>query len=147
MAKLPLPQRGQPLDVSYIYSIADAVNDLSSQVSSSTYNYTTVDTISAGTQNIKTSECRVVAGYKEVTNNTTVNPTNEIPFTYDFTRFKFAPIVTATPINIGDTPSGRDVSVVLKLVTNSRVEGIIKLSSPGNVTIGINLIMVGIPGQ
>jgi len=145
MAKIPLPQRGQPLDVTYIYQIADAVNDLSSQVSSATYNYTTIDTVSAGTQNIKTSEARVVGGYTEVTNNTTVNPTNEIPFSYSFSRFKFPPIVSATPVNIGDTPSGRDVNVVLRLVTNSRVEGVVKLNSPGNVSIGIHLLMVGIP--
>lgn len=145
MAKIPLPQRGQPLDVTYIYQIADAVNDLSSQVSSATYNYTTIDTVSAGTQNIKTSEARVVGGYTEVTNNTTVNPTNEIPFRYGFSRFKFPPIVSATPVNIGDTPSGRDVNVVLKLVTNSHVEGVVKLNSPGNVSIGIHLLMVGIP--
>ncbi len=45
MAKVPLPERGQPLDVTYIYQLADALNDVSTQVSSATYNYTTVDTI------------------------------------------------------------------------------------------------------
>ena len=73
MAKVPLPERGQPLDVTYIYQLADAVNDLSTQVSSATYNYTTVDTIAAGKQSIKTSEARVIGGYIEVANNSTVS--------------------------------------------------------------------------
>jgi hypothetical protein len=53
MAKVPLPERGQPLDLTYIYQLVDTVNDLSTQVSSATYNYTTVDTISAGKQRKK----------------------------------------------------------------------------------------------
>ena len=31
MAKVPLPERGQPLDVTYIYQLADTLNDLSTQ--------------------------------------------------------------------------------------------------------------------
>ena len=63
MAKVPLPERGQPLDVTYVYQLANAINDLSTQVSSATYNYTTVETISAGKQSIKTSEARMIGGY------------------------------------------------------------------------------------
>jgi len=32
MAKIPLPELGQPLDVSYIYQLANAINELSLQV-------------------------------------------------------------------------------------------------------------------
>ena len=32
MAKIPLPQRGQPLDVTYIYQLADTINDLPAPV-------------------------------------------------------------------------------------------------------------------
>ena len=44
MAKIPLPERGQPLDVSYVYQLANAINELSTQVSPATYKYVTVDT-------------------------------------------------------------------------------------------------------
>ncbi len=91
MAKVPLPERGQPLDVTYLYQLVEAVNDLSTQVSSATYNYTTVDTVSAGAQNVKTSETRIIGGYVEVANNSTVSAGNEKPFTYDFSDFKYAP--------------------------------------------------------
>ena len=118
MAKIPLPERGQPLDVPYIYKLVDTVNQLSTEVSSATYNYTTVDTVSAGKQSVKTSETRIIGGYVEVANNSTVTAASEKSFSYDFpSDFKYQPIATATPVNIGNTPAGQNVSVILKTVT------------------------------
>lgn len=146
MAKVPLPERGQPLDVTYIYQLADTINDLSTQVSSATYNYTTVDTVSAGKQSVKTSEARLIGGYVEVANNSTVSAGNEKTFSYDFpSDFKYQPIATATPVNIGNTPAGQNVNVILKTVTTSRVEGIVRFGASGDLSLAINLIILGIP--
>ena len=146
MAKLPLPERGQPLDLTYIYQLVDTVNDLSTQVSSATYNYTTVDTVSAGKQSIKTSEARVVGGYVAVANNSTVSAGNEKTFSYDFpSDFKYAPIASATVVNIGNTPAGQNVNVILKSVTTSRVEGIVRFGSSGDLSLAVHLIIIGIP--
>lgn len=145
MARIPLPNRGQPLDVSYIYQIVDTLNTLSNQVSPSVNKYMTIDTISSGKQDVKASEMRMVGGYVEVANNSTVNAGNELPFSLDYSGFKYAPIVTATPINIEGTAAGSDVSIVLKNVTVSKVNGIIKFKTGGNVTIGVNIIALGIP--
>ena len=145
MAKVPLPERGQPLDVTYLYSLVDAVNDISSQVSSATYNYATIDTVSAGKQNLKTSETRIIGGYIPVYNDATVTVGNEKTFSYDFSDFKYPPIITATPINIGQTPAGQNVSVVLNSPTTSRVEGSVRFGTSGNLSLAINLIIVGIP--
>ena len=68
MARVPLPNRGQPLDVGYIYQIADTLNTLSTQVSQSLNKYMTIDTISSGRQDVKSSEMRMVGGYVEVAN-------------------------------------------------------------------------------
>lgn len=146
MAKVPLPERGQPLDVTYIYQLAETINDLATQVSSATYNYTTIDTVSAGKQSVKTSEARVIGGYVEVANNSTVSAGNEKTFTYDFpSDFKYAPIATATPINIGNTPAGQNVTVILKSVTTSRVEGVVRFGASGDLSLSVNIIVVGIP--
>jgi hypothetical protein len=146
MAKIPLPERGQPLDVTYIYQLADTVNQLATQVSSATYNYTTIDTVSAGKQNIKTSEARLIGGYIEVANNSTVSAGNEKTFSYDFpSDFKYAPIATATAVNIGNTPAGQNVTVILKTVTTSRIEGIVRFGASGNLSLAVNLIAIGIP--
>jgi hypothetical protein len=146
MAKVPLPERGQPLDVTYVYQLANAINDLSTQVSSATYNYTTVDTVSAGKQSIKTSEARVIAGYVEVANNSTVTASSDKTFSYDFpSDFKYQPIATATAVNIGNTPAGQNVTVILKTVTTSRVEGIVRFNASGDLSLAVNLIIIGIP--
>jgi len=146
MAKLPLPERGQPLDLTYIYQLVDTVNDLSTQVSSATYNYTTVDTVSSGKQSIKTSEARVVGGYVAVANNSTVSAGNEKTFSYDFpSDFKYAPIASATAVNIGNTPAGKNVNVILKSVTTSRIEGIVRFGASGDLSLAVHLIIIGIP--
>lgn len=147
MSKIPLPERGQPLDVSYIYQIANTLNELSTQIAGSAGRYTSVDTVSAGTQNVRTGDSRIVGGYVTVTNNSTTSPDGEGTFSYNFTDFAYAPIVTATPILIDEnsTESGKDVAVVLTKVTNNRVEGIVKFKTIGVASVGINLLMVGIP--
>ncbi len=146
MAKVPLPERGQPLDVTYIYQLADTINDLSTQVSSATYNFTTVDTTSAGKQSVKTSEARILGGIINVANNATKNAGNESTFTYDFpTDFKYSPVVTATPVNIGGTDAGKNVSVVLKTITTSRVEGVVRFNASGDLSVSVHILVVGIP--
>lgn len=146
MAKVPLPERGQPLDVTYIYQLANALNELSTQVSPATYKYVTVDTAGVGKQSVKASEARMIGGYVDVVSSSTKNSGQEVAFSYDFTAdFKYAPIVTATPVNTGGTDAGKNVSVVLKTVTTSKVEGIVRFNSTGDLSIGVNLIVIGIP--
>jgi hypothetical protein len=146
MAKLPLPERGQPLDVPYLYQIVNSVNQLADQVSSATYNYTTVDTASAGKQSIKTSDARMIGGSLNVASNSTVTASTTKTFTYTFPGdFKYTPIVTATPINTGKTAAGENVSVVLTDVTRSSVTGLVRFNSSGNLSVIVNLVIIGIP--
>ena len=145
MAKVPLPERGQPLDVTYLYSLVDAINDLSTQIASTTTNKTVIDTTSAGKQEIKTSNSRMIGGYVEVANNSTVSAGNEKTFTYDFKDFKYPPIVSATPVNIGQTPAGQNVNVILKSVTETRIEGIVRFGTSGDLSLAVHLVIVGIP--
>jgi hypothetical protein len=146
MAKVPLPERGQPLDVSYLYQLTNALNQLSDQVSTATYNYTTIDTVSAGKQNIKTSEARMIGGSVTVASNSTVTATTTKPFSYTFpSDYKYTPIVTASPINTGKTSAGENVSVVLTDITRSSVNGLVRFNASGDVSIIVNLIIIGIP--
>ena len=146
MAILPVPERGQPIDVTYVYQIVKAINDLSVQISPSTYKYVTVDTPNAGKQSVKASEARVIGGYVQVTTSTTQIAGSSQPFSYDFpSEFKFAPVVTATPVNVGNTDAGKDITVTLKSISTSKVEGTVKFNSGGDTSIGINLVIIGIP--
>jgi hypothetical protein len=147
MSKIPLPERGQPVDTSYIYQIANAVNELATQLSPTTGRYTSIDTAAAQTQNVRTSDARIVGGYVAVSNNSSTSPDGEGSFSYNYSDFAYAPIVTATPILIDGTAteSGKDIVVVLTKVTNNRVEGIVRFNTIGVASVGINLLIVGIP--
>jgi hypothetical protein len=146
MAKVPLPERGQPLDVSYLYQLTNALNQLSDQVSTATYNYTTIDTVSAGKQNIKTSEARMIGGSVTVASNSTVTASTTKTFSYTFpSDYKYTPIVTASPINTGKTSAGENVSVVLTDITRSSVNGLVRFNASGDVSVIVNLIIIGIP--
>jgi hypothetical protein len=146
MAKVPLPERGQPLDVSYLYQLTNALNQLSDQVSTATYNYTTIDTVSAGKQNIKTSEARMIGGSITVASNSTVTASTTKTFSYTFpSDYKYTPIVTASPINTGKTSAGENVSVVLTDITRSSVNGLVRFNASGDVSVIVNLIIIGIP--
>lgn len=146
MAILPVPERGQPLDVTYMYQIVKAINDLSSQVSTSTNKYVTVDTPANGPQSAKISESRIIGAYKQVTTGTSKIAGSTEPWGHAFgSDFKFTPIVTATAVNIGGTDAGRDVTVTINSISTSRVDGIVKFNTGGDTTIGINIIVVGIP--
>lgn len=147
MSKIPVPERGQPLDVSYIYQITNAVNDLAKQVSGSANRYSSIHTVSSGIQNVRTADTRIVAAYTTATNNSTTSPDGEGTFSATFSDFIYAPIVTATPILIDEnsTEAGKDVTIVLTKITNNRVEGIVQFNTIGVASVGINLIMVGIP--
>ena len=71
---------------------------------------------------------------------------NEKSFVYNFSDdYKYAPIVTATPVNVGNTAAGKNVSVVIKTVTTSKVEGYLTVNASGDVTIGVNLLIIGVP--
>ncbi len=146
MAKIPLPERGQPIDVSYIYQITNAVNQLSDRVNTTGYNYTTVDTPAAGKQNVKTSESRIVAGSIVVSSNGSQTADSTKTFTYSYSgNFKYTPIATATVVNTGLTPAGDGATVVLTSVDANGLSGLVRFDKAGNVSTTVNLIIVGIP--
>jgi hypothetical protein len=144
MAKIPTPDRGQPLDVSYIYQIVEAVNDISSQVSSSTYKYASIDT-SNGTQNSLISEMKVVAGQILVSDeNITVGKTAS--YNYSFKgEYKYPPIVVVTPQLQNATTAGKNIAVVVESVTNSRADISVTYNASGAASYKLNIIAIGVP--
>ena len=146
MSKIPLPERGQPLDVAYLYEIANAVNDLSTQISPSTNKYVTIDTPNLGKQSVKASEARIIGGYQVVANNASYNNGDQISRTYEFgTDFKYTPVITASPINLDGSNAGKNVSVVLTAITTSKVDFTVTFNATGSVSTAVNFVIVGIP--
>lgn len=149
MAKVPLPERGQPLDVTYLYQIASAVNDVADKISTATYNYTTIDTVGIGTNSVKNTDAKFYATYQDVVTGETVSSNTTKNWTVDFdSAFKYPPIVTATIVNrtTGEGSSiGNDVIITVTRVSTESASGVIRFNSSGNVTVSINLIAIGLP--
>jgi hypothetical protein len=148
MATVPLPERGQPLDVTYIYRLAETLNDLSSQVSSVKYNFTTLDTISDGPQNIKTSESRIIGKIVTVAPNVNVTAGQFFDFSVDLgLSFAFPPIVSVTPVNVSGAQAGQDLSVIVTQVSQSSVSGKVKFNTTGQAFVSLHVIAIGVPNQ
>ena len=147
MAKIPLPERGQPLDVAYVYDLAQAVNEISKEVSPAMYDYVTIQTSDSGPQNRKITEIRVIGALCKVgSTGQSVSAGQTLSFGATFQgEFRFPPIVTATAINVGQTPAGGDVTVILNDPTPSGVTGFVKFNTSGVVSVNVNMIIMGIP--
>jgi hypothetical protein len=149
MANIPLPERGQPIDLTYIYSIAEAVNRLSENAVYSANKFLSVDTPGSGVgrQDLKITESRVIGAYEEVTNAASNLQGSEIAFSHNFEAagFKYPPVVTATPVNISGTEAGKDVTIVLTSISSSRVDGVVKFGTSGVSTVGVSMIAIGVP--
>jgi len=146
MARVPLPERGQPLDVSYIYSLAAAINDLATQVAEDSFNMSAVQTNTMGVQNSKTSDLRFTAGTKQIYNGENVIAEKTQDGEWEFpVKFKYPPIVTITPVNVGGNQYGNDVIATLKNVTTDKAYFTIRPNKTGEMSLSVNIIAIGIP--
>jgi hypothetical protein len=148
MARLPVPDRGQPIDVPYIYTLATAINDIADQVDASSEKYTTVYSREQGKQDQRTSDTKFFASFLDLPQQLKVEQDDTRAFSFDISGlgFKYPPIAVATAVNTGTSVASNDVIVVITSITNSSIDGIVRFNSAGNVDIAINCMAIGIPG-
>lgn len=144
MSLIPLPQRGQPVDVAYLYQIAQAINDLTTKVGSSAKNYVTINNGVSGVQTATMSDTKIIASSVVVTvTGAAAGATKD--FSFPFTgEFKFSPVVTATVYNTGTNQSGVNSTVSLTNITTSKVDGVVKFNTAGDSTVTVQLIAIGV---
>lgn len=147
MAKIPLPERGQPLDVTYINTLSNAINELTDIVSSSTDQNVSLY-VNGSNERKRVNQVVFLASYVPVVSSGTKSSGEQFtfPITYSI-PFKHPPIITATPVNIAGTVAGKNVTIVLNDITASSAQGIVTFNTTGDLSIGVNLIIVGIPNQ
>ena len=145
MARIPTPDRGQPIDVPYLYQLATAVNNISDQIDASSEKYTTVFSREAQAQDLRTSDTKFFATFVDLLQPLKVNAGDVQPFDVAISGFKYPPIATATPVNTGTSTASNDVNVVITTVTLSTISGFVKFNSAGEVNIAVNIIAIGVP--
>lgn len=153
MAQLPLPARGQPLDVSYLYTITEAINSVTQAISDSDVNYSSIATSGYPLTNLRTSDLKFCAGTIEILTNqqtSSVAVDTGYPFTWDYPgaiNFKYPPIVTATVVNAGNTTLGSQAWVSLLNVNTDNCKGQVIFGKAGQATVTVNLIAIGLSAE
>jgi hypothetical protein len=147
--KINPPTPGQLIDTAYLANIATAINEVDSDYAKSKGQSKVITNRNSGVgQVVDTMGLAIEAGYVSKLVDVK-NKGDAFDVSYTFTnKFKYAPIVTATP-QIRTTGTNKDVSGVsasIQAVTASSVS--IKLvfdSKSAKTNIGVNIIAVGIP--
>lgn len=142
MPQLPLPQRGQPLDVSYVYQMASTINDLVVQVAPTASNNVKIKPATGSASSVPTASAAIYCETKSVATNRDVVAGATESFNIDF-NFKLPPVIVATPWN--KDANSPDVNIFITSVTNSRATLVAKFASNGKANVDVNVIAIGIP--
>ena len=146
MGKLIVPQRGQPLDVSYMYDIVQALNELQDQVGSSIQDVLVLVDETNKSRSTKMNRSAAYGKTEPVVTAIQVELNKTYPVTVVFeVSFNSKPIVVATPNNIGGTEAGKSATVVITKVTNNSAEFLVSFGIAGNATVALNVLAMGIP--
>lgn len=148
MARVSLPDRGQPLDIEYIYTLAEAINFLSTQITNSTQKTTRVkSTDGSGAHVIKTADAKIDAGFVPIVSGS-VNAGASKTFTFSLSPgFKYSPVATAVVVNRGTSGVNTDATVVIDSVTTQSVAGTVYYHASGSFNLNVNIIAIGIPSN
>jgi hypothetical protein len=145
--KLPVPQRGQPFDISFVYKMTESINALWDRIAINVSAYASL-AVTGGTKSVRSSEVKIVTGKAALDLGTSVKLDEEKPFSYDFyPPFADVPIVTATPVITGTvTTASKNAYAVISSVTTSGVKGFVKFDKAGNIGgMSVNIIAIGVP--
>ena len=145
MARIPVPQRGQPLDVSYVYNLVETVNQLSDIVGTN-QSVTQIRNDKTGTSNtVGTGRASILGATVNVATSLQILTAGaQESFVINY-NFKYPPIIVATPWNTGDTDAGKNVSVVITKVSNSSASFLVRFDTTGVATVDVNVLAIGIP--
>lgn len=139
--KIQYPERGQPLDIDYLYQMARSINELNDKLASSK----TLSSIYNGTaqQSLTTNQIRFYSTVKNLTiNSVTANKVEDLTVNFD-TLFTNRPVVTVTIANNNTSSVGTNAIASIKSITTSSVQFNILFLKAGSVDININIVAIG----
>jgi hypothetical protein len=143
MPQISPPERGQPIDIDYLYEIVNAINTINNQIVSSSNaesrvsgsNRTNTDAIKTSSLKIYANQIDLVGGKVDANQSQTINVT--------FPAFKYPPVVTVTPLIQNFKEQSKDVILSIENVTTTNVDIIATFKKSGQVDIDIHLIAIG----
>jgi len=142
MGALSVPERGQPIDVDFLYTLTEQVNNLTNAI---TVRSTSSSQVNKGTGSVGTASLKFYAETISLV-ATSVSSGQTEEFTISFpTSYKYTPVVTATVLNNTGSNAGNNVNIVLTNITTSLAKGIVRYNESGTVNLSVNAIVIGIP--
>lgn len=146
MARLSLPNKGQPLDVTYIYDIVEAVNSLSEEGSAlaqgNNFLFSGQDSIPRSS---KIYGAQIYASVQTLA-STTVNASQTYSLTFDFNPgFAYPPVVQATIENAAQTNTVVDATVNVQNITTTSATASVRFANSGSASVKIHLTAIGLP--
>lgn len=143
MARVPIPQQGQPLDLAYIATLANAVNQLSEEGAALAQgnNFILQGRLADTPSSFKLYSAQIIA--QEIIFVAGTSDTLEQTVSFSPYNFSTPPIVTATLVNTSDT----EAIVSLKNVTSGSVTVLVKFPASENNSTGVSIVAVGIPSS
>lgn len=143
MARVPIPQQGQPLDLAYIATLANAVNQLSEEGAALAQgnNFILKGRLSDTPSSYKLYGAQIIA--QEII--FVAGTSDTLEQTVNFSPYNFAgpPIVTATLVN----PSDTEANVSLKNITAGSATVLVKFTGSQNNSTSVSIIAIGIPSN
>ena len=144
MPQISPPERGQPIDVDYLYEIVSAINTINQQITTTSNaesrvsgaTPTSTDAVKTSSLKFYASQITVPGGRRDADQTDTVSV--DFPFS-----FQFPPVVTATPIVQASDEQSKNVILTIKNVTTTKVDVLLTYKKSGQVDVDIHLIAVG----
>ena len=141
MGLISLPERGQPLDVNYIYEMANQIYELQKATTNTSTNISRINGVGTTNNRVIFYANSVSMTYPNVISG------ESREFEATLQGFTTPPQVTATVLNTAGATSstaGDNVSLVLTLVSNDIVKGKVRFVTPGPISLLINIMAIGI---
>lgn len=138
---ISLPERGQPLDVNYIYEMANQIYQLQKEVTNTSTNVSRINGIGVTNSRVIFYANSITMTYPNVISG------ESREFEAPLQGFTTPPLVTATILNTPgatSTNAGDAATLVLTLVSNDTVKGKIRFGTPGPISLIINILAIGI---
>jgi len=139
--KIQYPERGQPLDVDYLYQMAKSINSLHDKLGSSR----TLSSIFSNNvqQSLGTSMIRLYSTQKVLpSGDMTAGKTEDITVTFD-TAFSYPPVVTCTIQNNNTSSKAFNAIATIKNVGTTYVTITVRFNEAGKPDGVINVIAIG----
>lgn len=143
MARVPIPQQGQPLDLGYISTLANAVNELSEEGAALAQgnNFIFQGGLTNTPASYKLYGAQIFAQEITIDGGTSDTAEKIIPFSpYNFSS---PPVVTATLVSTEDNQA----VVSLKNITSASATIVVKFTTSDDNATRVNIIAIGVPSN